>query len=102
MAVHAATAALRCPRRHLPAAAAATRCPPRTLRRVRTSSLRHTPGMSSWLYCCQGALKDALKGISCLTALGGLACLLCGVRAMLPLGATVADPSVAWFAWVLW
>lgn len=57
--------------------------------------------MASWLFCCQGALKDALKGVSCLTALGGLACLLGGVHALLPLGATAADPSIAWFAWVM-
>lgn len=54
------------------------------------------------LECCQAAVKDALKGISVLTALGGLAALLGGLHALLPLGAAVAaDPSVSWFAWVL-
>lgn len=39
--------------------------------------------------------------MSLLTALGGLACLLLGVHALLPMGAAATDPDVAWFAWVL-
>lgn len=52
--------------------------------------------------CCQSAIKDALKGISLLTALGGLACVLLGAHALLPLGpAAAADINVSWFAYVL-
>jgi hypothetical protein len=54
------------------------------------------------LQCCQSAIKDALKGISLLTSLGGLACVLLGAHALLPLGAAAAaDINVAWFAYVL-
>ena len=92
-------------------AAAATRAPvehqpPQPLPALQSPCHPHDiptpPAMASWLLCCQSAVKDALKGASCLTALGGLACLLGGVRALLPLGATAADPSVAWFAWAMW
>lgn len=53
------------------------------------------------LDCCRSAVKDALKGVALLTALGGLAALLLGIHGMLPLGAAATDPSVAWFAWTL-
>lgn len=52
------------------------------------------------LRCCRSAVEDALKGFAVLTALGGLAVLLGGLHALLPLGAAATD-GVAWFAWCL-
>lgn len=50
---------------------------------------------------CAGALRDGLRGIAVLAALGGLAGLLLGLRALLPLGASALDPTVSWFALLL-
>ena len=46
-------------------------------------------------------LQDCLRGISVLTALGGLALALLGVHALLPLGVSAADPAIAWFGQLL-
>lgn len=51
--------------------------------------------------CLGRAVRDMLKGIGVLTALGGLVPLLLGVRALLHLGAAVAVPDVAWLAYIL-
>lgn len=50
---------------------------------------------------CAGALRDSLRGIAVLAALGGLAALLLGLHSLLPLGSTAFDPSVSWFALLL-
>ena len=87
-AVHATHAVCCCP----PPAAATSRALPQT----------QPARQMACCQCCQSAIKDALKGISLLTALGGLACVLLGTHALLPLGpAAAADINVAWFAYVL-
>lgn len=46
--------------------------------------------------CLQSCVKDALRGIALLTALGALGLLLCGLHALS--WATVTDLAVSWFA----
>ncbi|KAL4423237.1 hypothetical protein ABPG77_000029 [Micractinium sp. CCAP 211/92] len=50
---------------------------------------------------CAGALRDSLRGIAVLAALGGVAALLLGLHSLLPLGSTAFNPSVSWFALLL-
>lgn len=49
--------------------------------------------------CCQHALRDIIRGISILTALGGLGPLLYGLHCLTPLGpAATMDLSISWFS----
>lgn len=50
---------------------------------------------------CASVLRDALRGIAVLAALGGLAALLLGLHALLPLGSAALDPTISWFALLL-
>lgn len=51
--------------------------------------------------CCHSALKESLRGICLLAAIGGLSAVLFGVHALLPLGPSASDFSVAWFGYLL-